>query len=588
MKKITKYHKRVRITFVIAALACCFLLLFFFDSGMSKPGTVGYYVVKVGDEVVGTVNNREKAERALSAARTMLSEKADSVVYLNTDLELEEEKHLYADTLSEQQLTESFYDYLEQQVNLDLTRGYMIAAGEYSIVVDSVDSVAAVLETLESSYDSESKYSVCLASINDGNFTGITYDIAKSGESTKLAGAEEQITSGSESGETADAADTASGTEAQAAAQTAEAGTDVANIAAAQPGEAVPAGGEKQSDAGTQPSADVAEAQAAADVAEAASGAEAQPVVEASEAQAAAASEEALAADPQAADAAVLGSGEVPAEDGGINTLEENPVNQVMASGDETAENVSKSNLEVVGFSEDLEIRQVYVDSSEILTAEEAIKELGEAGAAAIGVETVEVQNYDESYYDEEQIIEDDTLYIGQNVTLQEPVPGIRNITARVTYLNGFETKRDILDENIIQPAVPAIIHTGTQEAPTFVPPVNGVITSTFGPRWGTVHQGIDYGVEYATPEVASRAGIVTYSGWNAGGYGNMVVIEHGDGLSTRYAHMCQVACAVGQHVEQYEVIGYAGSTGDSTGVHCHFEIMENGVPVDPFIYLNN
>ena len=66
-----------------------------------------------------------------------------------------------------------------------------------------------------------------------------------------------------------------------------------------------------------------------------------------------------------------------------------------------------------------------------------------------------------------------------------------------------------------------------------------------------------------------------------------MVVIDHGNGLSTRYAHMCQVGCYVGQKVEQFEVIGYAGNTGDSVGVHCHFEIMVNEVPVDPFTYLN-
>ena len=169
---------------------------------------------------------------------------------------------------------------------------------------------------------------------------------------------------------------------------------------------------------------------------------------------------------------------------------------------------------------------------------------------------------------------------------MQEAVAGKRNVTARINYINGWESSRDILDEQIVEAATPEIVHVGTREAPTFVVPVDGTFTSGFGARWGTVHEGNDYGCPYASPVWASCGGTVTYSGWNNGGYGNMVVIDHGNGLSTRYAHMCQVACSVGQKVNQFDVIGYAGNTGDSFGVHVHFEIMVNEIPIDPFTYL--
>lgn len=179
MNRITKYHKRVKITFVFAAFACCFLFMFFFDSGLASSNPLAYYVVKVGDTVVGTSNSRQKAEEALADARIMLSREADSIVYVNTELSLEPEDRYFAPTDSKELLTDSIYDLLSEKVNLDYTQGYMIASGEYSIIVDSIDSVAAVLETLENSYDDSGKYSVCLQSIEEGNFTGITYDISK-------------------------------------------------------------------------------------------------------------------------------------------------------------------------------------------------------------------------------------------------------------------------------------------------------------------------------------------------------------------------------------------------------------------------
>jgi murein DD-endopeptidase MepM/ murein hydrolase activator NlpD len=119
----------------------------------------------------------------------------------------------------------------------------------------------------------------------------------------------------------------------------------------------------------------------------------------------------------------------------------------------------------------------------------------------------------------------------------------------------------------------------------TFVWPVNGPVTSPFGMRWGRMHEGIDIAAASGTPIHAAGSGTVIYAGWMEG-YGNLVVIDHGGGLATAYAHQSAIASSVGQHVAQGDVIGYVGSTGHSFGPHLHFEVRVNGAPVDPLGYL--
>ena len=121
--------------------------------------------------------------------------------------------------------------------------------------------------------------------------------------------------------------------------------------------------------------------------------------------------------------------------------------------------------------------------------------------------------------------------------------------------------------------------------------PVNGEITSPFGwrvhPIWGTqiFHAGLDIGADYGDPVHAADSGTVVYAGW-MGGYGYLVEINHGNGYVTRYGHNSSLTVSVGQHVYKGQQVARAGSTGNSTGNHCHFEVRYNGVAKNPLNYL--
>jgi murein DD-endopeptidase MepM/ murein hydrolase activator NlpD len=124
-----------------------------------------------------------------------------------------------------------------------------------------------------------------------------------------------------------------------------------------------------------------------------------------------------------------------------------------------------------------------------------------------------------------------------------------------------------------------------TPSAAGFIWPVNGPVTSGFGMRWGRMHEGIDIGVGYGTPIHAAAAGRVVYAGWMSG-YGNLVAIDHGGGISTAYGHQSSIGVSVGEIVAQGQTVGYVGCTGHCFGPHLHFEVRVNGAPVDPLGYL--
>lgn len=155
-----------------------------------------------------------------------------------------------------------------------------------------------------------------------------------------------------------------------------------------------------------------------------------------------------------------------------------------------------------------------------------------------------------------------------------------------------LRTRRSSIDllAETMRREFPGAVDFVSDDAPHTTPsiwPTQGYVSSPYGLRFnGTeFHQGIDIAAETGTAIVATADGIVTAAGWN-GGYGNMVDVDHGGGIVTRYGHAAAVAVTVGQQVRRGEVIAYVGSTGRSTGPHLHYEIRVSGAPVNPAGYL--
>lgn len=116
--------------------------------------------------------------------------------------------------------------------------------------------------------------------------------------------------------------------------------------------------------------------------------------------------------------------------------------------------------------------------------------------------------------------------------------------------------------------------------------PVDGSVSSRFGMRKGSPHEGIDIAAVRGTPVRSSRAGHVIYSGSDISGYGNMVIVRHNDAFATVYAHLSRSTVKKGQFVSRSQMVGKVGSTGHSSGPHLHFEIRNGRLPVDPLDYL--
>jgi murein DD-endopeptidase MepM/ murein hydrolase activator NlpD len=184
-------------------------------------------------------------------------------------------------------------------------------------------------------------------------------------------------------------------------------------------------------------------------------------------------------------------------------------------------------------------------------------------------------------------------------VTAQSSLADARSLKQR-TLSNVHESKREFVHEidgleqasrriaakiQAAQSGSSSFRTTGAVSSSGLIWPVSGPVTSPFGWRWGRMHEGIDIAVPTGTPIAAAAAGRIVYAGWMSG-YGNLVLIDHGGGLSTAYGHQSSVAVSVGQIVSQGQTIGYSDCTGHCFGPHLHFEVRVNGQPVDPLGYL--
>ncbi len=169
---------------------------------------------------------------------------------------------------------------------------------------------------------------------------------------------------------------------------------------------------------------------------------------------------------------------------------------------------------------------------------------------------------------------------------------GLRHIVGTLTKVNGVDVKRQITTNKIIKNPVSQKQLVGTSLTPptfasgTFSRPVLGMLSSRFGFRWGKTHKGVDLAASYGSNVRAADGGKVIYAGWESG-YGNFVQIDHENGYVSCYGHCSKLCVTVGQRVYAGEKIAEVGSTGHSTGPHLHFEVRKNGVPVNPWPFIN-
>ena len=193
------------------------------------------------------------------------------------------------------------------------------------------------------------------------------------------------------------------------------------------------------------------------------------------------------------------------------------------------------------------------------------------------------------------EYVDDNTMWEGDTKVISKGVPGTADITARVTYQGAVEVERTVTNESIITQPVTEIQARGTLERPSWAPtgtfrwPTSGTLTSPFGYRYifgkTSFHSGIDIANRKGTDIVAADGGKVTYAGWKSG-YGYVVIIDHTNGYETYYAHCSSMLVGVGDTVHKGQHIAEMGSTGRSTGNHCHFEVRYNGNTKNPMNYL--
>ncbi len=209
-------------------------------------------------------------------------------------------------------------------------------------------------------------------------------------------------------------------------------------------------------------------------------------------------------------------------------------------------------------------------------------------------VETVEEVSYTQAIPAPVQEQETNTLILGQTATLAEGTEGQQARTDQVTYRCGVEVDRETLSAQTLTEPTPTIVGVGTAQGVDaaqgrFAWPTTGQITSPFGPRclFGATgfHTGADIANAAGTPLSAAASGTVSFSGVK-GSYGNLVKVDHGNGFVTYYAHCSQLLARQGDWVEQGQTIALMGSTGRSTGPHCHFEIRWQNDPIDPLLCL--
>ena len=282
-----------------------------------------------------------------------------------------------------------------------------------------------------------------------------------------------------------------------------------------------------------------------------------------------------------------------------LMTVEEMEAALLASSSGETTYTVEQGDtFNAIAYANDMSVSDLKalnpgVDINRLMVGDVLnVKEL----IPVLSVQTTEHQVYTQAIECPVEEVEDSSMYVGDSKILTQGVEGEAEITADVTYVNGYEKEREILSSTTLREPTTTVKAVGTKEKPktaskgTYIWPVSGRINSYFGGRYifgsYSYHSGLDIDASYGQAIKAADGGTVTFAG-TKGTYGKLVIITHDNGTQTYYAHNSSLLVSAGDKVYQGQTIAKAGSTGRSTGVHCHFEIRVNGTAVNPLNYLS-
>ena len=209
-----------------------------------------------------------------------------------------------------------------------------------------------------------------------------------------------------------------------------------------------------------------------------------------------------------------------------------------------------------------------------------------------ISVQSVARITYDIEVPFETETVTNAKLYTTQKNVKKAGIKGIDRVVADVSYINGVQTSKVIISTTRVREPSTQIMEVGTMKPPTtattgkMMRPAVGRLTSNYGYRGREFHTGVDFANSVGTPIVAADGGVVTRAGWR-GNYGNCITIKHDNGLETLYAHNSSLMVSVGTRVAKGQQIAKMGSTGRSSGSHCHFEVLKNGKHQNPWNYIS-
>lgn len=528
LRIITIHHKRLRYTYMKLAAGILFVAALFLPSYSKwEEPEDNMFTIYLNGENVGVVGEASQAEELLQEARRELVSDSDELVFIDVDMNLEGAAVLWGKVDDIQEIKNHMREVLNANVKETMQRSYVVKVNNYMVNLASREQVVELLQTAVDQYDTEDRYQVELMHEDSREFDVLTAVITD----TSKEEAKEQST---------DSIPEAKG------------GVEAAF-------------GEVLTDVEPDREKDFGDYELGL-------------------------TDMSFAEEVEIVEAYLDVTQLTPLEQAIEEVIKEQEVNAVyeVVSGDTLSGIAIKVNIpmdQIVAMNDALE-----TVNTTIRVGQELIITIPEP---ELSVDRQVTMYYDEIYDAPIQYVDRDDWYTTQTRTIQEPSAGFRRVVAVVSYHNGQETGREILKEVVESEAVAKIVERGTIVPPSYIRPVSGgKKTSSFGrrnvPKKGASsnHKGVDWAVPTGTAVVASCGGTVVKAGWSSG-YGYCVYINHPDGRQTRYAHLSKVLVSVGQTVSQGQRIALSGNTGVSTGPHLHFEMLINGVHVNPEKYLD-